>query len=78
MVVAIDLKEVKDSAGNSHWLVNCLDIATKLSLLKWIVNKETGTVADAFQRGWVAPFGAPLCILHDQGPEFHSAFTLLA
>lgn len=28
-----------------------------------------GTTADAFQRGWFAPFGASMCILHDHGPE---------
>ena len=27
--------------------------------------------------GWIAPFGAPMCIRHDQGPEFHSAFMLM-
>ena len=36
-------------------------------------NQQAETVADAFVRGWIAVFGAPLMLHTDQGRNFDSA-----
>ena len=78
MVVAVDLEQYEDCLRNKHTYLNMIEIATKLSVFKWIRNKESSTAADAIQHSWVGPFGPPLVILHDQGGKFNSAFTLMA
>ena len=77
-VVGIDLKWIKDVAGNTYYLFNILDLATGFNLGLALRDKSAATLADAFKKQWLSWAGAPTKIVADQGREGFSEFTKVA
>ena len=47
-------------------------IDTCMNLLEThpLITKTSAKVSQAFENGWLSCYPHPLCIMHDQGPEF--------
>ena len=77
-VVGIDLKWIKDVAGNTFYLFNMLDLATCFNLGLCIPDKRPATLVKAFKQYWLSWAGAPTKIVADQGREGFTDFTKCA
>eukprot|EP00971_Amphidinium_carterae_P350878 6491786-Amphidinium_carterae.1 len=75
MLVAIDMKEIKDASAEKHFLLNVLDVATRYSVLARLRDRAASTVARKFDKCWISFAGSPQRIVHDLGTEFGAAFT---
>jgi transposase InsO family protein len=74
-VVGIDLKWIKDVAGNTLYMLNILDLATSFNLGICLRDKFARTISEAFKQYWLSWAGAPTKIVADQGREGFSDFT---
>ena len=74
-VIGIDLKWIKDVAGNTFYLFNILDLATSFNLGICLPDKSAKTLTTAFKQYWLSWAGAPTKIVADQGREGFKDFT---
>eukprot|EP00971_Amphidinium_carterae_P328400 6460261-Amphidinium_carterae.1 len=75
MLLAIDLKEIKDTRGEKHFMLNVLDVATRYSVLARLRDRSAATVARKFDKCCISFAGTPTRVVHDLGTEFGMAFT---
>ena len=73
-VVGIDLKWIKDVAGNTFYLLNVLDLATGFNLGICLETKHAAAVTKAFKLYWLSWAGAPTKLVADQGTEGFGEF----
>ena len=66
-VIGIDLKWLKDTAGNTFYLFNILDLATGFNLGICLESKGSSVLSEAFKTYWLSWAGAPTKIVADQG-----------
>ena len=65
----IDLKWLKDVAGNTLYLLNILDLATGFNLGLCLKDKHASTLTQNFKQYWLSWAGAPVKVVADQGRE---------
>ena len=71
---AIDLFVLADYAGNQLSFIKVLDLASTFGVVTAIQRKHPKVVRDHFFEHWIAPFGVPRGLIHDQGGEFEREF----
>ena len=76
-VVGLDLKWVKDSKGDTYYLLNILDLATAFNVCCVITNKRPSTVAQAFKQYWITWAGTPEKVTADKGTEYYTDFQAM-
>ena len=73
-VVGLDLKFVKDSKGNAHYILNILDLATCFNVCCVVKDKRPQTIATALKESWIKWAGTPEKIVADKGTEYYTDF----
>ena len=72
--IAIDLTEWWCQTKNEKLLIcHMMDEFSRLSSAKIIDNKQPETIIDTLTEKWIAVYGAPKRIIHDNGGEFNNS-----
>ena len=72
--VHVDLKYIKDAAGELFVALSMVDAATCYHAAKLLRCREPHHVAGKLMTGWIAIYGVPVSLVCDQGGEFESDF----
>ena len=72
--VHVDLKYIKDAAGELFVALSMVDAATCYHAAKLLRCREPHHVASKLMTGWIAIYGVPVNLVCDQGGEFESDF----
>ena len=70
----IDLKYLYDSRKKKYVCLSILDLGTVKHDAVMLKNRRSDYIAGKFLRHWVALYGCPSLITHDQGGEFEQSF----
>jgi len=78
--VAVDVFEVHDAAEKRHSILSVVDMATHYHAAFWVAPGGTPSsraCAEAFNVGWLTPFGSPKMLTSDQGVHNSGRFAAL-
>ena len=78
--VAVDVFEVHDAAEKRHSILSVVDMTTHYHAAFWVVPGGTPSsraCAEAFNVGWLTPFGSPKMLTSDQGVHNSGRFAAL-
>ena len=75
--VHLDLKYIKDAAGQLYVALSMVDAATCYHAARLLRCREPAHVAGKFMNAWLAVFGVPVAVVLDQGGEFETEFIAL-
>ena len=78
--VAVDVFEVHDAAEKRHSILSVVDMATHYHAAFWVAPGGTPSsraCAEAFNVGWLTPFGSPKMLTSDQGVHNNGRFAAL-
>ena len=70
--ISMDIKQMPASNGYTHILVLLCEVSNFMVALP-LFSTKTPHILDVFQRGYLAYFGPPACIVCDQDPAFTSS-----
>ena len=73
----MDLKYIKDAAGELFVALSMVDAATCYHAAKLLRCREPNHVAGKLMTGWIAIYGVPVNLVCDQGGEFESDFIAM-
>ena len=72
---AIDLVTMPQLADGPHYLVCCIDYASRWSEVGILFNKTADTVSQWFLEHIICQFGPPSSVMADNGKEFEAEFS---
>ena len=78
--VSVDVCEVHDAAEKRHSILSVVDMATHYHAAFWVAPGGTPSsraCAEAFNLGWLTPFGSPKQLTSDQGVHNSGRFAAL-
>ena len=78
--VSVDVFEVHDAAEKRHSILSVVDMATHYHAAFWVAPGGTPSsraCAEAFNLGWLTPFGSPKQLTSDQGVHNSGRFAAL-
>ena len=78
--VSVDVFEVHDAADKRHSILSVVDTTTHYHAAFWVAPGGTPSsraCAEAFNVGWMTPFGAPKQLTSDQGVHNSGRFSAL-
>ena len=73
----VDLKYCKDHRGKKYVFLSMIDVGTSYHQAVMLKTRKSEYVASKWHRHWIANYGAPGKLTHDQGGEFEKGFTAL-
>ena len=73
----LDLKYLYDSRKKKYVCLSILDLGTIKHDAIMLKNRRSDYVAEKFLRHWIALYGCPAQVTHDQGGEFEQSFHAL-
>lgn len=73
----VDLKYCRDCRGKKYVFMSMIDCGTGYHQATMLKTRRSEYCATKWHKHWVAPYGTPQKIWHDQGGEFERGFTAL-
>ena len=73
----VDLKYCRDARGQKYVFMSMIDCGTGYHQATMVKTRQSGYCATKWHKHWVAHYGAPQRVWHDQGGEFEQGFAAL-